>query len=211
MKLITDFKKDAVRATEHYEFIEDYDIRDISGNMSPHRDGIQLIPPHHNVNAQFAASELRGVTIRNNKIFSDGKLQGIFASDGLFVDLRILDNTISTLSEHKITINGMLSGHIEGNTKGSVDEYGDLISNVYPVSVVLNPLRIGGNSDGSHNVWVLSFTDREYETITGQDVIDNRTINKEDGDIYLYDFDLEGFRNAASKSVPGFSVAVWVN
>jgi hypothetical protein len=107
----------------------------------PHRDAFQLIPSWQ---VNFAGGVLSNVVISNNEITSPGYLQAIFASDGAFRNLRIVGNRIKTGSPHQITIAGMLSGEIRGNT--------DLDG--HPLhSVTLLPLRLGGG----HNVFVLSF------------------------------------------------------
>lgn len=107
-----------------------------------HRDAIQLIPFN-----QFAGGELENLLITGNRINSEGKLQGIFGSDGIFRNLTITFNTIDTRSDHKITLNGLVGqqNHIEGNR----DFRGDL------VPVQLNPIRLGGNL-ATGNVWILS-------------------------------------------------------
>ncbi|WP_020558699.1 hypothetical protein [Thiofilum flexile] len=112
-----------------------------------HRDGVQLIPTQAQVgNYQFMAGVLQDIVIEDNHIESKGLLQGIFASDGVFRNISIANNCINTQAEHKITLNGLLSGQISNNR----DAAGKLLP------IYLGPLRIGGNL-ATGNVWILSF------------------------------------------------------
>lgn len=119
-----------------------------------HRDAIQLIPTKASVgNYQFMAGTLEDIVIEENHIESKGWLQGIFGSDGVFRRLTIRNNKIDTLAEHKITINGLLSGSLSNNR----DSAGQLLP------IYLGPLRLGGNL-ATGNVWILSFAaDDEYQ------------------------------------------------
>ena len=187
-KIIDGKFTDAIRVTKHGEIVENYQVIDMNNDESPHRDAIQIIPSYETgFNTQFAAAMIEDVIIRNNVIKSNGKLQGIFCSDGLIKNISITGNVIDTNSYHKITLNGLLSGHITRNKNSD----GEL------VQVIANPLRIGGNSDGLYNVWVVGFSDEKYEykPITGQPITDNRKLIKDNGDVYLTNFDLEGFIN----------------
>ena len=66
--------------------------------------------------------------------------------DGAFKYLYILDNHLEIGGEHTITIGGMLSGGIVGNT--------DLNGNPLPASKIkLYPLRLGGGA----NIYILGF------------------------------------------------------
>lgn len=159
-----------------------------------HRDGIQLIPSGKR-NAQYAAATLANVTIRNNKIQSGNKLQGIFSSDGLLENLTVTGNTIDTQGQHYITLNGVLSGRIEGNRR----------SNGSLCPVLLKWLRLGGN-DGTGNVWVVGFSDgTRYEPVVTDPilnhVIDLRLTRPTPRlpDLFLMDFDLTAFIRAVAK------------
>jgi hypothetical protein len=146
------FMADAVNVKRSNQRIIGNSIRDTMLNTpqgqalrlaeAGHRSAIQLVPDH-----PFAAGVLEGVIINNNAIQSAGKLQGVFAPDGVFRNLSITFNTIDTLSAHKITLNGLVGSYnqIEGNRDAS----GAL------VQVELDPIRLGGNV-GTGNVWVLS-------------------------------------------------------
>lgn len=133
-----------------------------------HRDAIQLIPGIFEKVDRLAGSIMRDVTIQNNLINAKGsKLQGIFASDGAFKNIKIIDNAITTAGEHTITINGLLSGEIRGNK--------DVAGNLLPFNKVrCLPLRIGGGA----GVYVIGFKNSvpanhpyfyKYEPIVGLD------------------------------------------
>jgi hypothetical protein len=133
-----------------------------------HRDAIQLIPSRVNDINQFAGALMRHVTVQNNLINAKGSaLQGIFASDGAFKDIKIINNAISTAGSHTITINGLLRGEIRGNK--------DIMGNPLPYQKIrCLPLRIGGGA----NIYVLSFKNSvpvdhpyfyNYDSIVGID------------------------------------------
>jgi len=116
-----------------------------SRKTAGHRDAIQLIPTKKGFsNFQFMAGVMKNVQITNNKITSQGHLQGVFASDGMFSNLVITGNTVSSISAHKVTINGFISGKIQGN-KGADGKL---------CHVELGPTRVGGNFF-TGNVWIL--------------------------------------------------------
>jgi len=116
--LIQFYSEDAVRASNHGVQITKNQIFDsvsAAGNkQAAHKDAIQLIPPKD----RFEGGELRDVQILDNMIKNQshplsipeenrGIVQGIFASDGYFVNTRIENNTIMVNSDHGITINGV--------------------------------------------------------------------------------------------------------
>lgn len=168
----TPFIADAINVRADGQCIRNNTIKDVvleteqSKTMKlaekAHRDAIQLIPYQRETpNYQFMAGELCDVVIENNHIHSEGMLQGVFASDGLFRNLTVQNNVICTQSQHKVSINGLLSGQIGGNW----DE------NSVPVPVYLGPVRLGGNLM-TGNVWVLSFAESdEYQYAPLQDVM----------------------------------------
>ncbi len=132
---------------------------------------------------------LHGGVIQNNHIHALGsRLQGIFASDGLFDGLWIVGNVIDTASQHHITINGLRSGHIAHNYQAD----GSL------AKVRFYPLRLGGWVDGTC-VWVLDFLHEQDDYQPVEDVIKDSTLSHVDDlrrvisypdHIYLNNFDL---------------------
>lgn len=169
----TKYAEDAVRANSNGAKVKNNIIKDVASDEScfyrkgAHRDGIQITPLANRPsqkNDGFAAATLDDVLIDSNNISSIGKLQCIFAGDGLFTNLTISNNTVSTNGQHKITIYGMLSGTISGNN----------------ARAVLRPLRIGGGFVG--NLLITGFSERDYYygTPNGGDPSqyqDNRSIN----------------------------------
>ncbi|MBN2694719.1 hypothetical protein JXR93_08655 [bacterium] len=152
-----------------------------------HRDAIQLIPypldSQYRV-SQFAGDIMQNILIDENSIFSKGELQGVFASDGAFRNLKIRNNKISIKGKHVITINGMLSGEISNNR----DLKGVLLNKS---DIILNPIRVGGEA----NIYILGFNngDRKpnhpdyyiYEKILGtQQITDLRTQKTTHGRYY---------------------------
>ena len=137
-----------------------------------HRDGLQLIPRSATLN-QFMGAIMSHVILEGNSIKSDGALQGIFASDGAFRNLQLINNQVRTAGAHSISIAGMLSGKISGNI---------MLSSATRTVLrpTLHPLRIGGGA----NIKILSFANQpglsadsdnyyEYEEIEGNQVIDD--------------------------------------
>jgi hypothetical protein len=136
------------------------EARDLS--EMAHRDAIQLIPFSQTV-SRFAGSIMQYIHVIGNRIFSEGRLQGIFATDGAFKQLQICNNSIDIQGSHYISINGMLSGKIEGNT----DMNQGLLAKD---QVTLWPLRIGGGA----NIYILSFKNASH-------------LNPKDSDFYAYE------------------------
>lgn len=154
--------------------------KDAENKKAAHRDGIQLIPAKEQMQGGYAGAKLKNVTIENNEITSNGVLQGIFASDGLFENLKIKGNTIQTNGQHFIQINGFLSGEIRGNKDTNND----------PVTAVLSPLRIGGGSVGVFLVNSFSTGGYSYDTPSGDgNWLDQRLYNNNAN----YDLAVHGF------------------
>jgi hypothetical protein len=198
------FTTDAIHIRRSHQVISGNTIRDTILDLPygqaqklaelAHRDAIQLIPAD-----QFAAGELEVLTISGNSIYSAGKLQGIFGSDGIFRNLTITNNTLATDSDHKITLNGLVgtANHIENNR----DANGKL------VTVQLNPIRLGGNL-ATGNVWILSVATKDAEQYgysplnVGSDgnahLQDNRTVaqnrDRANGDVNLTHFPVSEFK-----------------
>lgn len=201
---ICNFLGDAMHVRRNGTCLEGVNIKDPYNeeiHTQHHRDGIQIIPykvdePYY----QFAGGYSRGILIRNNFIYSENHLQGIFASDGGHVDLCIERNHITTKSPHVISIAGLFSGTIKDNRSCDLS--------LCPIT--LFPLRIGGNSDGAFNVWIIHFRNAPYryapiKTIVTpkpySHVTDNRTGNiiRNPNDIYLHSFNYARFRQAVNE------------
>lgn len=165
-----------------------------------HRDCIQIIPPSvYMLREQYAAGIISDVRVVGNRMSSNGYCQGIFMADGLAKNLQVIGNTISTLSEHHISIAGLLSGTISDN----------ILPSGQPCPINLYSLRIGGNPR-SHNVRILSFSSEQYRydpvsaivdqsTLAACVVNDWRTEPRYKSDIHLINFDKDGFRETAAK------------
>jgi hypothetical protein len=124
-----------------------------------HRDAIQLIPPVNDGIDQFSGATLADTTLQDNVISSTARLQGIFSTDGIFKNLKVINNQIDTAGEHKIVILGMLSGEVSGNT----DRDGNALE------VKVQPLRLGGGTPLT-NFFILGFSEDcsyQYEHIEG--------------------------------------------
>ena len=160
------------------DFVNDFDdlVVDVNAHLSTiavnkfkdvaHRDVIQLIPaPNKTGSDQMAGAMMSNVEIVENIMHSKGQLNCIFGSDGAFKNLTIKNNHIQTKGAHTISINGMLSGKITGNT--------DLQGAPLPANKIkLLPLRIGGGA----NIYIIGFKNKpgtpeeeryEYKAIPG--------------------------------------------
>jgi len=158
--------------------VTDVRINDDSCSMVAHRDGIQLIPKESEPNSQYCGALAHNITIENIIIWSNGGLQGIFASDGGFVNLTLKDIDVVTESDHKVTIAGMLSGVVQ-----------DVVCEVN-----LEPMRIGGNHPRAFTVG--SFKDHRYKSaniINSPLVEDNRSTGE------IKNFDLNLFRKISRR------------
>lgn len=188
-KIIIRTSGDACRISNHGTTVTRVAVVDDNPDAEAHIDGFQLIPPSLGElhNQQYAGANLKQVQIHDSLVYSKGKMQGVFCSDGLLEDISLKRLMIDTQSQHKVTLNGLISGEIEAITDGKGNN----------APVVLNPLRIGG---GIANVWVLSFkSGLNYRKITGADIRDNRA-NKQRG-VNLINFDYYLFRYAV-ESLP---------
>lgn len=203
MKIELKGSGDALQVRESGQVVSGFTIEDKADSKTkekPHRDGIQLIPERKigTFNTQFSGAIIRGVIIKNNVIKSDGKLQCIFCSDGGVEDTNIENNTLDTNGQHYISLS-LLSGTIKNNRDSS--------GNLVPIR--LFPLRIGGNSDGAYNVYILTFKQEQYSYKPVDEIVKDETLNhvtdhrfgfgKRKNSIYLYDFDYDGFVVEAEK------------
>lgn len=176
-----DHEEDAIKVMADGCIVTNNTIKDTTRSRLPHRDAIQLIPRvKHQTNSQFFGATQTSVIVSDNTIDSNGSLQGIFASDGLFEDLIIENNKVSTRSRHEIAIGGMLYGRIANNT----------------ALVTLYPLRIGGSHKDSF--YVSTFTGGiEYHPIDGLETNTAYDDRRFDGK-GIKDFDIDLFRKIAS-------------
>ena len=159
---------DAVHICQSNICVINFNIKDKRVYKTAHRDAIQLIPPRTLdrsrrsqvggqeqdwvVGDQMTGTVLENVTVEGSTIRSPySPLQGIFGADGLFVNLRLLNNHIQTAGDHSITINGLLSGEISGNTLQAV--------NGKIPAIRLYPARIGGNLAEEGVAYILDFAD----------------------------------------------------
>jgi parallel beta-helix repeat protein len=117
------YTEDAIRVSHHGVKIEHNTIYDSvmkRTGQNAHKDAIQLIPPED----RFNGGALNNITITGNIIQSNsaavanhehGTVQGIFGSDGHFVNTTITDNIIAVNSDHGITLNGVKNARISNN------------------------------------------------------------------------------------------------
>ena len=183
------------RDGDTYTGVAVVDKADNDTKQKAHRDAWQLIPDPENTkeNAQFAGAMIDGISITNCKAESDGKLQLIFQSDGGCTNVNFQDNTLDTNGKHFISVVAF-----SGTIKNNRDSKGNL------VPIQLFPLRLGGNSDGKLNVFVLSFKNGiEYAPVSS--IVKDETLDhvidyrfgegRRKDSIYLHNFDLEGYWN----------------
>lgn len=174
--LIEDTVIDSDFASDFDDLVVDVNAHISKGSVSKfkdiaHRDVMQLIPaPNATGSDQMAGAMMSNIEIVENIMLSKGQLNCIFGSDGAFKDLVINKNHIQTKGEHVISINGMLSGSIKGNT--------DIQGKPLKASKIkLLPLRIGGGA----NIYIIGFKNKpgtpeeeryEYKAIKGVPVND---------------------------------------
>ena len=147
-------------------------------------------------NNALVAGKLENIVIDKLDVLAastTGSLQGVVGTDGCFVNIRITNSIIRTGSPNKIRLNGLASGYIN-NVK---DSKGNLIV------PRLEPLRIGGEGDGTQKVYVLSLDDKKHlcspKTLTGNnaaiaDDLRKKLPDYEQNVVGLCDFRLESFK-----------------
>lgn len=201
---ISGFQGDAMHVRKSGTIVEGVRVKDPYDEHlfdMAHRDAIQIIPskigePYY----QFAGGISKGIVLRNNFIYSENHLQGIFSSDGGHVNLTIENNHIVTNSPHHISIAGLFSGVINQNITTDLS--------LCPIN--LFPLRVGGNSDGQFNVWIIHFRNCPYKyeplkniinTKPYSHVTDNRTgsMIRNTKDVYLHSFNYPKFRESVTQ------------
>lgn len=163
IELSGEHQTDAVRVWNHNVRIDGLKITDNRSYTDAHRDAIQLIPPpihrfedgvYIRMADQMAGAILKNTTIENCEICApNGPLQGIFASDGLYRDLHIRNNDITTQGAHSIAIAGLLNG---GEISGNILR--QAAGGAVP-AITLYPARIGGNMADDGVVGILSFAE----------------------------------------------------
>ena len=167
----------------------DFVTRDTRCRTSAHCDDFQLIPTKSHL--RYFGSIAENVEIVGGELESNGTMQGIFSSDGGYRKLVIRDRIITTESEHKCTLAGVLDDCVIGNLK---DKHGN------DVRIMLDNLRFGGGADG--HFYALSFKDHKYgEVVTDQDIDDRRGKPWRKNTEYVHNFDLNLFYQIA-KSIP---------
>lgn len=193
--------KDFLHVRKDGELVNSHHFVDKSKSTKAHEDFIQLIPrDRKNPRAHFFGATLDDVIVESNvMIAKKSKRQCVFASDGVFNNLCVLNNFMSTKGAHFVTLSGLMSGTISGNSR--------LLNNgdVVPAPVKLYPLRIGGGL--FHEiVYVTSFKKGQfkYEPIKGDwkkspESFDNRKKKFTKKDYFLKNFDYEGFYEEALK------------
>lgn len=170
VNMLTDNATDATRIWTDGSSIINCTINDLRPYNAAHRDGIQLIPPPQadytregtdggpwRMGDQTVGAALYDATVKNNIINApEATMQGIFASDGFFRNLKIINNSITTAGYHAITINGFLNGEISGNHINQTGLFD------YKPAIYVNSGRVGGNMADDGMVSILSFQDENY-------------------------------------------------
>ncbi len=192
---ICEFPTDATRIIAHDCAVTHCTIIDDKSSVAAHCDAVQLIPPPSMPRGQYAADPLFGARVENCHIRSNGKLQGVFCSDGLLFDTRITDNVIDTQGQHYISLNGLLSGQILRNVKPDGT----------PCPIYLGNLRIGGGLEQLGELEIISFSSdliryAPLSSIVDEAslpwVVDDRGLINTTSNAYLKNFDVTGFRRA---------------
>lgn len=176
IELVHEAQTDAVRVWHDNVMVNNLSITDHRFYDDAHRDAIQLIPPalHKKIGGrlrrigdQLAGTIMSDVCIRSCKIIApNGPLQGIFASDGMQRNLRIINNDITTQGSHSISIAGLLTGGvISGNILRQVDGY-------EAPEILLYPARIGGNMADDGVVTILSFAQEKGRDLVNYDPVE---------------------------------------
>ncbi len=155
--LIRFFSEDAIRVQNHGVRAEMNQIEDavMANPKDPaHQDAIQLIPPAD----RYEGGELRDVQIVENRIKNLSThspvpqhlaaiLQGIFGSDGYFINTVISDNRVVTNSDHGVTLNGVKNLRLDAN---QIDKASNTEKGFNP-GIKLYFTRIGGGRSNWDN------------------------------------------------------------
>lgn len=173
---------DAVRIWNHHVSAENLHIVDQRSDNIAHRDAIQLIPPalgkreangYIRLADQMAGAIQDGVTVCDCTVEApNGPLQGIFSSDGMQRNLRLVNNKITTKGSHAISIAGLLDGgEISGNVLTEVKD-GEV------PRIRLFPARIGGNMADDGVVCILGFAPEEGQPNLGYEPVSSSAANQ---------------------------------
>ena len=201
-KIIHGFKHDALKITQHNQKFYNVNLVDTWTYLRrwlwirPHIDGWQLIPTDSNPenhNMQYGMAILHNIQIKFCSVISKQRIQPIFCSDGVLVNVHISNNAFITSSQHHISLNGCLSGVIRYNT-----------ANGEPARVILRPIRIGGGN----NIWVIGFkngfTYKEINTEKKRNQANHANFSdlrreKQPTGISLINFDVLGYQKAVRR------------
>lgn len=149
--------------------VDNLTLVDNNETGSAHRDGIQIIPPH---GTNYTGGHVDSVKISNTTITANGKLQGIFASDGSIDNVYIKDVNIETNSYHSITLGGVQKAHFE-NCKTSTP-------------IKLFPLRLFGGTEDGRSIWIIESAPKA--TVINCNVQDLRIEEHRGWNIYRCDY-----------------------
>lgn len=167
---------DAVRIWNHNVTLDRLTINDPRVYDKAHCDAIQLIPPpkyEDKIGADGKTTKIKladqmvGTILENPTVNQctvnapTSPLQGIFTSDGLCRNVTITGNNITVQGAHAISLAGVLSGNITGNTLHEVAVAEPIPpakkQAQLPPRIRLFPLRIGGNMADDGVVCIFSF------------------------------------------------------
>lgn len=123
--LVQFYSEDAIRVSHHGVKVLHNNIYDSVAaypGQGAHKDSIQLIPPYNVQNAgDLVNVQIVGNIIQSHTqppvvpIHERGTVQGIFGSDGYFVNTFIAGNTVMVNSDHGITLNGVKNLQLSDN------------------------------------------------------------------------------------------------
>jgi len=190
----TGASQDAIKAIGSNITISDVHCVDMIGRTEAHCDFIQLIPSNNYL--RYFGEIAENIKITDCSLDSDGSMQGIFSSDGALRNPTIKDFTVTTQSEHDVSLCGVLDNC-------TILDVTDIFGN--PARVMLDNLRIGGGAKG--NFYVSSFKPGTYEygVVETCQAIDDRRGKKWRDAEYVDNFDLDLWYNIA-KSIKYDSV-----
>ena len=162
---------------------------DKKGRTAGHCDDNQIIPITSYLRYFGAIAE--NIKIIDCELDSDGSMQGIFFGDGGLRNSIIRNYTITTKSDHKVSLCGVLD-NVE------IMDVRDHKGN--PARIFLDSFRIGGGASG--NFYVASFkkgSKYQYGEVKTCQAIEDRRGEKWRDAEYVKDFDLDLFYKIAKK------------